>query len=106
MKNDVTFQQRCPVCGRALQVSVVLLGRRVYCQHCGGGFTAMDESMRLQSRKLSSVTGVETSRSGAGVPLEVVDRLLARASATLRQAEHGSAERLTSSLFDGSRSTS
>jgi hypothetical protein len=87
MRNDVTFQQRCPVCGRALQVSVVLLGRRVYCQHCGGGFTAMDESMRLRSSAVPSRTGVATGRVGAGVPLEVVDRLLARASATLRQAE-------------------
>jgi hypothetical protein len=95
MRNDVTFQQRCPVCGRALQVSVVLLGRRVYCQHCGGGFTAMDDTMRLRSTAFRSLAAVETGRVGAGVPLEVVDRLLARASATLRQAERQSEERLT-----------
>jgi hypothetical protein len=95
MRNDVTFQQRCPVCGRALQVSVVLLGRRVYCQHCGGGFTAMDDTMRLRSTAFPSLAAVETGRVGAGVPLEVVDRLLARASATLRQAERQSEERLT-----------
>jgi hypothetical protein len=87
MRNDVTFQQRCPVCGRALQVSVVLLGRRVYCQHCGGGFTAMDETMRLRSSAMPPLAGVDMGRVGAGVPLEVVDRLLARASATLRRAE-------------------
>jgi len=29
-----------------LQVRVNLLGQRVYCQHCGGGFVAMDEQMR------------------------------------------------------------
>jgi len=87
MRNDITFQQRCPVCGRALQVAVVLLGRRVYCQHCGGGFTAMDESMRLRSSSMPARTGMETGRIGAGVPLEVVDRLLARATATLREAE-------------------
>jgi hypothetical protein len=95
MRNDVTFQQRCPVCGRALQVSVVLLGRRVYCQHCGGGFTAMDETMRLRSSAMPQLAGAERSRVGAGVPLEVVDRLLARASATLRRAERQSVDRLT-----------
>jgi hypothetical protein len=74
MRNDVTFQQRCPVCGRAVQVSVVLLGRRVYCQHCGGGFTAMDETMRLRSA------------GDATTSLDVVDRLLARASLTLERS--------------------
>jgi hypothetical protein len=29
-----------------LQVRVNLLGQRVYCQHCGGGFTAMDEQLQ------------------------------------------------------------
>ena len=28
-----------------LQIRVRLLGRRVYCQHCGGGFVATDEPM-------------------------------------------------------------
>lgn len=74
MRNDTTFRQNCPVCGRALQVSVMLLGRRVYCQHCGGGFTALDESMRPRA------TG------GGSMPLEAVDRLLARASLTLERS--------------------
>ncbi|MCE9629870.1 MAG: transposase [Planctomycetia bacterium] len=41
----VYFHQGCPVCGRRLQIDVNLLGRRVYCQHCGGGFVAMDDAM-------------------------------------------------------------
>ena len=41
----VFFQQGCPVCGRRLEIDVNLLGRRVYCQHCGGGFVAMDSSL-------------------------------------------------------------
>jgi len=77
--SSIVFQQRCPVCGRALQVPVVLLGRRVYCQHCGGGFVAMDATMQLRS----------PSRAAAGVPLEVVDALLARATATLEAVTCG-----------------
>ena len=41
----VYYPQGCPVCGRRLQIDVNLLGRRVYCQHCGGGFVAMDDAM-------------------------------------------------------------
>jgi DNA-directed RNA polymerase subunit RPC12/RpoP len=41
----VFFQQGCPVCGRRLEIDVNLLGRRVYCQHCGGRFMAMDASL-------------------------------------------------------------
>jgi hypothetical protein len=38
--NPVCYHQNCPVCGRNLRIRVMLLGRLVYCQHCGGGFTA------------------------------------------------------------------
>lgn len=40
----VSFHQGCPVCGRLLNIGVTLLGKRVYCQHCGGGFIAADTS--------------------------------------------------------------
>lgn len=40
--NPVCYHQNCPVCGRNLRIRVRLLGRRVYCQHCGGGFIASD----------------------------------------------------------------
>ena len=73
MRNDVTFRQSCPVCGRAVQVSVVLLGRRVYCQHCGGGFVAMDEQMRPDIGDSSSV-------------VDRVDELLERAALVLEQS--------------------
>ena len=73
MTRDVFFLQHCPVCGRMLQVRVHLLGQRVYCQHCGGGFVAMDEQMQ----------------PAAGGPATVVDRvdeLLERAALVLGQA--------------------
>jgi hypothetical protein len=40
--NAVCYHQNCPVCGRNLRIRVTLLGRLVYCQHCGGGFVASD----------------------------------------------------------------
>jgi len=40
MENLVSYHQHCPVCGRGLMIAVTLLGHRVYCQHCGGGFVA------------------------------------------------------------------
>ena len=65
---DVFFNQPCPVCGRSLRVRVHLLGRRVYCQHCGGGFTAIDESLRGPSAS------------------DRADDLIARASQVLERA--------------------
>lgn len=38
----VCYHQACPVCGRSLLIRVTLLGRPVYCQHCGGNFIASD----------------------------------------------------------------
>jgi hypothetical protein len=43
MSKDVYYLQGCPVCGRMLQIRVILLGQQVYCQHCGGGFVAFDQ---------------------------------------------------------------
>jgi len=40
--NAVYFYQSCPVCGRSLKVRVTLLGKSVYCEHCGGKFQAVD----------------------------------------------------------------
>lgn len=72
---DVHFNQACPVCGRKLHIHVRLLGRRVYCQHCGGGFIAMDETMRRHATK-----------GCGGIRPETVDELLERASRCLAQA--------------------
>ena len=69
---DVFFNRSCPVCGRLLRIRVQLLGQRVYCQHCGGGFTAVDESL------------------SAGAPgLERVDDLIARADRVLERSACG-----------------
>lgn len=72
--HDVFFSQACPICGRMLRIVVKLLGRRVYCQHCGGGFVAADETMRA-----AAAAPAEGSR-----PCEqTVEQLLARAEAVL-----------------------
>jgi hypothetical protein len=75
MSHDVHFNQACPVCGRTLHILVRLLGRRVYCQHCGGGFTAMDETMRRYAADAS-----------VRVRSETVEELLERASRCLENA--------------------
>jgi C4-type Zn-finger protein len=74
MSRDVYYHQHCPVCGRLLQIRVNLLGQRVYCQHCGGGFRALDEQMQLGSG--------EPSRSAA----DRADELLRQAALVLEQA--------------------
>ena len=68
----IVFHQPCPVCGRTLQIRVQLLGRRVYCQHCGGGFVAQDESLGRTPSARSRI--------------EAADELLERASALLQVA--------------------
>ncbi len=72
--HDVFFSQACPICGRMLRIMVTLLGRRVYCQHCGGGFVATDDTMRAPATRPADVSR----------PSErTVDELLARAEAML-----------------------
>jgi len=71
-RRGVFFHQGCPVCGRRLEIDVSLLGARVYCQHCGGGFLAMDPALRSQ---------------GHGESTDRADELLARAATLLAQAD-------------------
>lgn len=73
MMRDVFFLQHCPVCGRILQVRVSLLGQRVYCQHCGGGFVAMDDRML-------PAAGTVTPTA------DKVEKLLERAAVVLEQS--------------------
>ncbi len=75
MSRDVYFHQHCPVCGRMLQVRVNLLGQRVYCQHCGGGFVAMDEQMRpaTASCRPTAATRAEELLEQAALVLEQAD---------------------------------
>ena len=80
MHSPVFFHQGCPVCGRMLRIGVQLLGSRVYCQHCGGGFRASDASLTDKN------AGERPSRT-------VVDELLERAELVLqRQGAGGEAE--------------
>jgi hypothetical protein len=77
MSRDVYYHQRCPVCSRMLQIRVQLLGRRVYCQHCGGGFLATDEP------SAPSCGGAFQSAA------DRADELLERAALVLEQAGMG-----------------
>lgn len=74
MVNPVSYVQGCPVCGRRLRISVHLLGQRVYCQHCGGGFVAQHD---------------DRSPLPAGQPparqVDRAEELLARAARLLEQ---------------------
>lgn len=71
-RRGVFFHQRCPICGRQLDIDVSYLGAKVYCQHCGGRFIAMDASL---------------GPVGATVTLGRADELLARASTRLAEIE-------------------
>lgn len=70
--NPVCYHQNCPVCGRNLRIRVMLLGRRVYCQHCGGGFIATDVC-----------GGDATARVTRERQSAIVDELLERAAVVL-----------------------
>lgn len=74
----VYYQQGCPVCGRQLRIRVTLLGKRVYCQHCGGGFLAVDPSM----------VDAPDDRTARRIDV-VVDDLLERAAIVLERAAAG-----------------
>ncbi|MFM8634973.1 MAG: response regulator [Planctomycetia bacterium] len=73
MTPPVSFHQSCPVCGRTLRIGVNLLGSRVYCQHCGGGFRASDASL--------SDHGAAAERPSRSI----VDELLERAELVLQR---------------------
>lgn len=73
MIQDVHYHQPCPVCGRSLRIGVTLLGRRVYCQHCGGGFVASDPTLG------------EATDHRVAVRDAAVDRLLEQAAVLLEQ---------------------
>jgi hypothetical protein len=71
--NPVCYHQTCPVCGRNLRIRVMLLGQRVYCQHCGGGFIASDA---CDNTTATPVTGGRPQAS-------IVDELIERAAVML-----------------------
>lgn len=71
MSDSVYYHQGCPVCGRMLRIGVRLLGQRVYCQHCGGGFRATDETLEDDEGAFRAVTQVQKDR---------IEMLLERAS--------------------------
>ena len=62
MSDSVYYHQGCPVCGRMLRIGVRLLGQRVYCQHCGGGFRASDETLEVDEEALRAVGKIQQDR--------------------------------------------
>lgn len=77
------FYQSCPICGRSLRIRVTLLGKKVYCRHCGGGFAA-----RSGSPQAGEQAGDAAGCGALAEPSlsERVDHLVARASYVLARA--------------------
>ena len=75
--NSVCYHQNCPVCGRNLRIRVRLLGRLVYCQHCGGGFTA------TTACEGTSAACKGTSPAANRPQSAIVDELIERAAVML-----------------------
>lgn len=88
MNTAVHYYQPCPVCSRALRIRVSLLGKHVYCQHCGGGFRATDPATRQSTgghaaAARTALAGAE-DRPAAFAP--GADDLLERVEVVLRRA--------------------
>ena len=62
MRDSVYYHQGCPVCGRMLRIGVRLLGQRVYCQHCGGGFRATDETLEEDEGAVRVIEQIQEDR--------------------------------------------
>ena len=62
MSDSVYYHQGCPVCGRMLRIGVRLLGQRVYCQHCGGGFRATDETLEEDEGAVRAIEQIQEDR--------------------------------------------
>ena len=77
--NPVCYHQNCPVCGRNLRIRVMLLGRLVYCQHCGGGFTATDACVGPSA----ACEGPSARPAPTRPQSAIVDELIERAAAML-----------------------
>ena len=89
MSDSVYYHQGCPVCGRMLRIGVRLLGQRVYCQHCGGGFRATDETLEEDEGALREVGKIQRDR---------IEMLLERANKAVGNSlkgEHSQEEDVT-----------
>ena len=62
MSDSVYYHQGCPVCGRMLRIGVRSLGQRVYCQHCGGGFRATDETLEEDEGAVRAMEQIQEDR--------------------------------------------
>ena len=93
----ISYLQRCPVCSRLLRIRVTLLGKQVFCQHCGGKFLATDPATR-PCAPAAEVAGC--SHHDHSHP---ADPLLERVEAILQRAEVTAAR---GGQFDGAVATS
>ena len=67
-----------------LRIGVRLLGQRVYCQHCGGGFRATDETLEDDEGAFRAVSQLQEER---------IEMLLERASeAIVNSTEDGQSQ--------------
>jgi|688.fasta_scaffold2541874_1 hypothetical protein len=94
MFNIVHYYQPCPVCGRSLRIRVSLLGKRVFCQHCGGGFRATDPASTpatcgpaLASDRGGAAFGVGPAPASSSAGDDLRDDLLRRVEVVLQRAE-------------------
>ena len=94
MSNVVHYYQPCPVCGRSLRIRVSLLGKRVFCQHCGGEFRAADPATYRATRAPALATDHDGAAFGVGpAPADrsagddLHDDLLRRVEVVLQRAE-------------------
>ena len=82
------FLQECPVCGRPLQVSSELTGRRVTCLHCRGRFLASSSA----ADSLSPTSGASLLLRRAEKLIEMASRKVELCAATAAShSVHGSA---------------
>ena len=85
--NPVCYHQNCPVCGRNLRIRVMLLGRLVYCQHCGGGFTATDACVGPSAACVGPSAACEGPSAACEGPSAAYEGPSARPAATRLQSD-------------------
>lgn len=73
MTSQATFTQKCPTCGRRLQIRASYLGKKLTCQHCQGQFIAQDSTSVLdddsmeENSVLAAINRVEDNLQKSGI---------------------------------------
>lgn len=87
--HNVSYLQRCPVCSRLLRIRVSLLGKQVFCQHCGGKFVAIDPATRRHVAAGAGGCCDDGDGSSVDPLLERVESALQRACQAVAHHEDG-----------------